>query len=36
MKRNIFNIKGINSNEQMGEQIEREKDKFFWMMQGLH
>jgi len=36
MKRNFFNIKEARSYETLNEQIEREKDRFFWKMQGLH
>lgn len=36
MKRNIFKIKGLKTYETLDQQVEREKDKFFWMMQGLH
>ncbi len=36
MKRNIFNIKEARSYETLTEQVEREKGRFFWMMQGLH
>ncbi len=36
MKRKFFDIKERKAYETINEQIEREKDKFFWMMQGLH
>lgn len=36
MKRNIFKIKATKPYETITEEIEREKDRFFWMMQGLH
>ncbi|MDN5359580.1 MAG: hypothetical protein PWQ84_643 [Thermotogaceae bacterium] len=36
MKRNITKIKALKPYETISEQVEREKDRLFWMMQGLH
>lgn len=36
MNKSIFKIKETHHYESIGEQVEREKDRFFWMMQGLH